>query len=521
METMMKESSMVKRTSWLFLFLVCLYIAVFFIVSFRLYERIGVFGCGDECINYTAGYFLLLGKSLYSQIFFNHQPGLAYISALIQWSAHPRDLYHLILYHRLFVAMYALAMGLLLLWRFRLSAMLFLLLYEGTKYYMYGYQFIGEAFIVYPLAYLMGLLWESLVSKPISRTDLFFAAFFCSVVVYMREPYIPVVIALFGVLIWRQRMSLHTRWAVLLFVFMILAPFIWIPIREYVNQVVVANFPAARSVVGSGNVVSSFLYAIFYPLILYVHGRWSYVRIIELGVATFFWVGIFSWWRQGKKIFPVLVVFVILALSGLRAVLPGTMYFEAFHMLPWYGLFLMITALLITSVGQKYIQTVLAGAFIVFALWAFASAQSFIWERVNRHAEFESQYAKYTQYSQAIQIVSEPTHTLFLDMWDDIIYWEAKRDSSYPLSIYIPMESMIARYQDMRLAMFAHTPPDIYYSCPQLQSPYNSLPDTILHDYVQLHSLGSPSCLYVKVSIAQTLTQDTWRRLGQYGFFRP
>lgn len=161
------------KINWRYLFfLLFLLTSVFIAVAFRLYQRIGVFGCGDECINYTAGYFILLGKSLYSQIFFNHQPMLAFISALIQRVAAPQDLYHLVLYHRLFVLLYSLGMSVFLLWRFRLRAALFLLLYEATKYYLYGYQFIGEAFIVYPLVYLAVLLWESYEQKKY-RTGIF------------------------------------------------------------------------------------------------------------------------------------------------------------------------------------------------------------------------------------------------------------------------------------------------------------------------------------------------------------
>ena len=202
-----------KKTSRYFLFLLFLLFAVFLAVVFRLYQRIGVFGCGDECINYTAGYFILLGKSLYSQIFFNHQPTLAFISTFIQWVSQPKDLYHLVLYHRVFMILYSFGMAVFLIWRFRLRAMLFLLLYEGTKYYMYGYQFIGEALIVYPLVYLIGVLWESFEFKRVSRVDIFLTAIFTSLVIWTREPYVPVAVVLGGMLLWREKSNRYARWA--------------------------------------------------------------------------------------------------------------------------------------------------------------------------------------------------------------------------------------------------------------------------------------------------------------------
>ncbi len=518
---MTTRTTKVKKISWPFRFLVCLYIGLFSVVSFRLYTRIGVFGCGDECINYTAGYFILLGKSLYSQIFFNHQPALAFLSAFIQWVSQPIDLYHLVLYHRVFIVFYSLCMGALLLWRFRLSAVLFLLLYEGTKYYMYGYQFIGEALIVYPLVYLIGVLWESYEEKKISRTDIYLSALLCSFVIWTREPYIPVAVALGILLFWREKTNRYARWAGTMVVFLMLVPFVIIPLGDYVYQVIVINVPAASSVVGGGNSFSSILYSLFYPVLLFFHGKWSYLRIIELGLATFFWFGISIWSRELKNYASIGIVFVILALAGLRTVEPGTMYFEAFHMLPWYALFIMITVLIVTSVKEKKIQHTLVVAFSVFACWALISPQSFIWENVDTQGEFASQYAKYTQYSQAIQIVTKPSQTLFLDVWDDIIYWEAKRTSSYPLSIYIPVESAIPKYREMRDAMFLQAPPDAYYNCPVAQTLNNSPPQVVTQDYVQLLSTGKPGCLYIKKAIVRELAPDQWRQLQELGFALP
>ena len=507
-----------KKTSRYFLFLLFLLFAVFLAVVFRLYQRIGVFGCGDECINYTAGYFILLGKSLYSQIFFNHQPTLAFISTFIQWVSQPKDLYHLVLYHRVFMILYSFGMAVFLIWRFRLRAMLFLLLYEGTKYYMYGYQFIGEALIVYPLVYLIGVLWESFEFKRVSRVDIFLTAIFTSLVIWTREPYVPVAVVLGGMLLWREKSNRYARWASVLIIFLLLAPFIVIPFGEYVYQVIVINIPAASSVVGGGNRISSILYSLLYPILLFFHGKWSYLRLIEIGIASFFWVSLVIWWRGTKKYTPIGILLLILGLAGIRTVAPGTMYFEAFHMLPWYALFVMVTVLIMTSIKEKKIQSILVGAFVIFFCWAFASPQSFIWENVDTRGEFPSQYSQYTQYSQAIQIAIKPSQTLFLDVWDDIIYWEAKRTSSYPLSIYIPAESSIPRYQEMRSAMFLESPPDAYYSCPVAQTLTNSPPQVVKQDYVQLSSIGKPSCLYIKKVIAKALTPDQWQRLHDLGF---
>ena len=87
-----------------------------------------------------------------------------------------------------------------------------------------------------------------------------------------------------------------------------------------------------------------------------------------------------------------------------------------------------------------------------------------------------------------------------------------------PLSIYIPAESSIPRYQELRSEMFLTSPPDAYYSCPIAQSLTNSPPQVVTQDYVQLSSIGKPSCLYIKKVIAKALTPDQWQRLHDLGF---
>lgn len=494
-----------------------LYLYIYLSTSYIFYNRIGVFGCGDECINYTAGYFLHQGKQLYSEIFFNRQPSLAYISAAIQWVLHPTSLYQLVLYHRMSVIAYAFIFGMLLIWRLRLSGVLFLLLYEGTKYYSYGYQFIGEAFIVYPLVYMTGLVWESWKSNRIFLIDLYMVAFLSAFVFWTREPYIPLALSMFGVYIWQYRGNRLIHRMIAVFVLLVVTPYIVTPLGEYVRQVITVNVPAA----GAGIGINQLVYSVFYPLILLIRGSWTLLRQVEIGLVLFMVIGIYIWLRETKKLFPILCVFGFLGLAGIRTVLPGTMFYEAFHMLPWFGMAIMVTALLLTSIRNPVLRMYCVSAFVLFSLSMFAVPRSFIWEKVDRQAEFTNQYAKYTQYSSAIKIIIKPSQTIFLDMWDDVIYWESGRPSSYPYSLYIPMAANFSPYKEARVEMFRRTPPDVYYSCPKMQNAVSMLPVFSVPEYVQFYTGDQPSCLYIKKQIVQSLTQDQILRMVRLGFVLP
>ena len=122
-----------KKTSRYFLFLLFLLFAGIPCRSIPALSADRRFWVRAMSVSITAGYFILLGKSLYSQIFFNHQPTLAFISTFIQWVSQPKDLYHLVLYHRVFMILYSFGMAVFLIWRFRLRAMLFYFFMKGRN----------------------------------------------------------------------------------------------------------------------------------------------------------------------------------------------------------------------------------------------------------------------------------------------------------------------------------------------------------------------------------------------------
>jgi hypothetical protein len=140
---------------------------------------------------------------------------------------------------------------------------------------------------------------------------------------------------------------------------------------------------------------------------------------------------------------------------------------------------------------------------------------------VNRFTEFESQYAKYTHYSTAIHAITTPDEAIFLDMWDDIIYWEAKRTSTYPYSIFIPMAATHSQYTAARTNMFSTNPPIVYYSCPALATTYNALPSYVSINYVQLLADGKPSCLYIHNNKVHNMQEQQWQTLARLGFSLP
>src|SRR5690348_2865404 len=114
----------------LFLSPVLFFCAGFLVLSYFYYQKIGAFGCFDDCFNIMGGYFLSKNAHIFSGFFYNHAPGMAYISFLVQKLSHPQSLYQLILFHRMSLFIFSFIMGSVLTLRFRWSALAFLLIYE-------------------------------------------------------------------------------------------------------------------------------------------------------------------------------------------------------------------------------------------------------------------------------------------------------------------------------------------------------------------------------------------------------
>src|SRR4030067_2879999 len=100
-----------------------IFLLAFYAFLYKIYmPRVNAFGCFDDCNNFVAGYFLLKGKALFSQIFFNHNPLMAYLSMFVQLFTNPQNIYELILRHRQFLLLFGLFFNLLLIGRFGLAA---------------------------------------------------------------------------------------------------------------------------------------------------------------------------------------------------------------------------------------------------------------------------------------------------------------------------------------------------------------------------------------------------------------
>lgn len=497
-------------------------LSVFYILIYKLLiPRLTAFGCMDDCNNFMGGYFLLHGKVMFSQIFFNHAPFMAHISELIFWIAKPQNLYEIILRHRQFVLLFGFLAEALLIVRFGWVVLPFALVYELTKFYLAGDRFLAEGLIVYPLVYMGGVVYEKIFKKHVLRLDYFVVAISLWFVVFIREPYAPLALLLFVSLLWNKKEWSIKRWAVAFFFVSLLLTLFSYNVKEffynvfYVNQTTIAAENADSGVFGVN------LYkTILYPIIIFFQGEWNFIRYVEMGLsAVFLFVNaIFLWKKQWKWI---LYLWIVLAISNIRLVRPGHEFYGAFHLLPWYSLTIFMTLLMLKKIWnwQKAFGVIgYIGIFVIICYVLFSKG-SYVYDKIDEQTEYITNYGNVLQVGNVVNALSNPSQTLFLDGSDDAIYLVAKRYSPYQYSWYTSLMPQYEKYTKARNEMFAENPPDFYYIACRGEKDVKGIPLVVEHSYTRLYNLKDLSCLWVKNSVISSITAAQWQKAGESLFF--
>lgn len=503
-----------------FPFISIIFLTIFYIVLYKIYmPRVNAFGCFDDCNNFMGGYFLLHGKRLYSEIFFNHNPLMAYISFLVQFLSHPQNLYELILRHRQFLLLFGFIFDLVLIIRFRASAFLFVLFYELTKFYLFGDRFLAEGFIVYPLVYLVGLAWFKFQKKPISAFDHIVSGISAWFIIFMREPYVPVAIILFLYILWDRKEKFRSFLSLTIFVALSVLTIIFHNVYEFFFNVVTTNagITFAYETNSTGILGLGFWKLFVYPISLLFGGEWGYFRYIILSLSILFISSsIIIFARKQWKL--VLFSWVILGAINIRYVEPGKEFYSAFHLLPWYAVFLFLSFMMLYHIYKinKNISLVLIFFYAGILIFHIFSPLSFLHSKSDSYREFITNYGIPLQVGTVVNKLSRQTDTLFIDGFDDIIYWQSKRLSPYKYSWYTSLMPYFKKYTDARSEMFLKTPPDFYYgSCIEEKDPKRLLPVFVRDYYTRLYSDNKPSCLWVNKTKLASITDAQWKQAAE------
>lgn len=452
---------------------------------------------------------MLKGRQLYSQAFYNHQPLAAYLSFIVQFVLHPKTIYQLILEHRMFVFIFSVAFDLLIIKRFRKAGVLFVVAYESTKFYLFGERFLAESLSVGPVVYLFGLTYERWSGEKIDKQDLVLGAVFAWFVIFIREPYIPVALACYILLVWNKKFDEDRRISLAILVVLSALTLLTVPFKEYFEQVFSLNLQTnaeSKSLLSLQN-----LPVFFYPLTIILAGKTTIFRWILVGFDLFFLIGLFELLKT-KKLHLIVIIWFALALANVRMVEPGTQFYEAFHMLLWYGIFIFAIA---KMMNKKVAQTVFCLSIIVFVLLP----GSYVYDKVNREAEFVEGYGNYVSNGFVFKTLSNPNSTIFADRIDDLLYWVTDMKPAYKYSWYFTGMPEVEKFSQAYDQMFVGYPPDFYLGyCPKETGKAMYLPKDQLRNYTQIYFSGKPTCMYVRNIALKRISKEKIEEIGRYQY---
>lgn len=492
------------------------YSAFFVFITYFLFQRMGAFGCFDDCFNFGGGYFLLKGQTIYKDFFFNHGFIAAYISAIIQYLSPLDFIQGIIISHRLFIYTFSFLFGITLIVRFRQPAFLTLIFYEALKFYTFGDRFLAEAMVIYPLMYLTFLVWEKLNKRNLYKIDYLLTGIFSWFIIFSREPYAPLTLFLFLLILLGKNDIKPKISSVLSFLFLVLLSFIFIPINSFFTNVFTYN----KQQIGHEfeRSTNSPIFIVFYPFIVFLKGQWNVLHQAEIFFSFVLLItGVF--YSVKLRRIGFLVLFLILALANSRPTEPGFIFYQAYHMNIWFGLLITSTFLVVfelSSFKPKMKPYLLVPFIFLFAL-IFLSKFYFINEHVDKVQEFNLSYSQYHVYAEVINKLSEPKDTLYLEEKDEVIYPLAKRPASFKYNWYTSFMPTFEIYKTERDKMMKNSVPDFYYDACLLVQRNQKDPTT----YTRINIYNEPSCLLIKNSKLKEISRTKWDSVLYLGFTPP
>lgn len=502
-------------------------VGMLLITSYVYARQTSSFRFFDEENNIVAGYLMHSGRHLYRDIFMNHHPLPIVISQLIQSLVSIDTLFELVKYHRMFMILLAGVAGGLLILRFRTRAALFIFAYEFIKFYLSGQMFLAEGMIAYGFAYLVLLISGSIQDhRPIRVADLIASTLVVAGILLSREPYVPVALLLYAVILYNTKsyrmVLLHVGIGSLLIVVFMLQ----YRIDEYFKQVVLLNWALAQGDLKAQQSLQAYSGILQLYQYVLVGLRLDKPLYIILAGFVILFVGavhrllVILSWKSRMVAFAILIL--ILFSAGVRNYAAGS---------EWYGMYRSIPyiVILISFVSSLVSHRVALVTMICVMIVAMLHPRShFNEQRVNAR-EYYINYSHSNQVGQVLGMLCRDFPgrcTLHIDDIDVYPYWVSKLPPSYRYAFYYPVNKAYLDYSDIRDRELSAHPPVLYYDSSCHVDPAQ-LPASIRGSYTFLDEATQDgksrkrSCIAYHAVLADYLDDTIISSIESHGYFLP
>lgn len=449
-------------------------LATLFVVNLFISFRFGADSLASHYVDeeetiVIAGH-LGAGKLIYRDYFSHHQPLPYIVSNLIQKISPRNDVLGLTVIHRAFVSFWSVAWWGVLIFFFGPVFFIPAFIFELMKIFFLGHFFLAESLVVFPLLWLS---CEVLLKRSISP---YFSGFCLSLVVFLFAPLWP--LALLYLVILARRTSLLKTIIGALPVFALVLHHT--PISDYLYQTIFINLryyiPDALSTSKYRfvNVFLGPLLALANPIIntsLFV------IKILSLG----FLFGLVLLFVRGeyKKFF---LAWLVLGMAGFHGSPALSMYYQDFHLLPWFALLILLTTLLLT--GKRSAWAVAAAALIAVLVLT--------WGRLSVLPEYSKYPGHLALVSLFLSANGDQETTLFVASPDTFLYRLSGLSPANEFVYYHPWYEN--PYVSKKIAKSFSTKPPTFLYYP----PARSAVRQYLANYTSVCLENKPLYLYVR-----------------------
>lgn len=472
----------------------------------------------DEFDNIMAGFYMTKGRLLFSEIVHHRQPGMVWISFLLQKLTIPGSLYELIVVHRYFIMFFSIIATLFISFRFGLTGFLAIVVYEVIAYYSHGNLFQGESISSYILVYLFGLFLYTLKEKKVYKIDILLSAFFTFAVCIVRETLIPVALFLYASIFWKQQ-SKEKFVSLSIFLILLILTVISLPLKDYYYQLVQLNFAQVISselTVHGGKLVS-LLKSFMYPIWTIINFRAEeynaflvLLSLVFLGISSYIYKTLYT-------LRPLIfLISIVLFLSVLRPIDPKAFY-AAYKIGPWSALLSLAVFFLLFEIILKnklYIKLLLSFSIGIFLLVFSINRFIIQSQKSDRVFQFNTNYNRYFVTGKVVQILSDKNDTFFIDGYDSLMYWQADTKPAFEYIFFYPVMINDPFFSKKRNKMFLKTPPTFYYRDCFDKKNY-ILPVQTALQYIELKNNKKSSCLYMLKSKKETISLKKIEEIGK------
>lgn len=517
-------------SKYLFLFFFLFLVSLSFLLTLKFSQS---FHFVDEDDHLVIGYFLNQNLKLYRDISTNHQPLVYFLAAISQKIFFPQNLYQLLQISRFFLFFYFLIWFTYLSFSFGWPLLVSLFLYEAFKYFIFGYHLLAESLAMPPFIYILSLNFRSFFfDKKNKKSDFFLFGLANFLVLFNLLPLLPSLLILdllflYSLLKEKKQFYKKVKLIILGFFIPLLVLFFFISPLEWFKETIINNWKYAIPQISPFKTKEEMLKILFFPFsYFWQKDNFVFNHFIRCLTCFFSFNLVFSFFNKNKNqifcwFFLVLAVFI----SNNRIIGPqGTVFYGAFHLIPWFAAFLLFNIysfiFLLKKINSKIIITFFFALFLPF-IKILSSPQMPYFIKIFKDREHNANFYRYHLLIQALKAISKKGDKLAVIPDEVILYWQSGADLASRQVVYYEWQYSVPELKKSFDEMLTFNQPEFIYADFKRIGPASYLKileETLARDYFEVTRGGINQNLYIKKEKIKKINENQWQEWQKLSF---